>query len=217
MANYKLEEMNDLRNTGKRTVYPKVVTNRTMDTNDIVEKMKGYNLGIAPSTTKAVLENISNILVTMLSMGYNVKLDGIGIFSLTIGFEDNKPKELEDDADKMPYRKVGVKGMNFKMAPNLLKRLKSETDLERCESEVTQLVKSPYTEKERIHRALDVIKHHGFIKLQTYANINELKRTAASEDLRRITARENPPLMSVGSGTHKAWIATPHPSAEIDR
>lgn len=117
----------------------------------------------------------------------------------------------------MPYRKVGVKGMNFKIAPNLLKRLKSETDLERCESEVTQLAKSPYTEKERIHRALDVIKHHGFIKLQTYANINELKRTAASEDLRRITARENSPLMSVGSGTHKAWIATPHPSAEIDR
>lgn len=52
MANYKLQEMNDLRNTGRRTVYPKVVTNRTMDTNDIVEKMKGYNLGIAPSTTK---------------------------------------------------------------------------------------------------------------------------------------------------------------------
>lgn len=103
MANYKLQEMNDLRNTGRRTVYPKVVTNRTMDTNDIVEKMKGYNLGIAPSTTKAVLENISDILVTMLSMGYNVKLDGIGIFSLTIGFEDNKPKELEDDADKMPF------------------------------------------------------------------------------------------------------------------
>lgn len=121
MANYKLQEMNDLRNTGRRTVYPKVVTNRTMDTNDIVEKMKGYNLGIAPSTTKAVLENISDILVTMLSMGYNVKLDGIGTFSLSIGFEDDKPKELEGNADKMPYRKVGVKGMNFKMAPNLPK------------------------------------------------------------------------------------------------
>lgn len=212
MANYKLQEMNDLRNTGRKTVYPKVVTNRTMDTNDIVEKMKGYNLGIAPSTTKAVLENISDILVTMLSMGYNVKLDGIGTFSLSIGFEDDKPKELEGNADKMSYRKVGVKGMNFKMAPNLLKRLKIETDLERCESEVTQIVKSHYTEEERIHRALDVIKQHGFINLQTYANINELKRTAASEDLRRITARENPPLMSVGNGTHKVWIAVPHQS-----
>lgn len=217
MANYKLQEMNDLRNTGKRTVYPKVVTNRTMDTNDIVEKMKGYNLGIAPSTTKAVLENISDILVTMLSMGYNVKLDGIGTFSLSIGFEDDKPKELEGDADKMPYRKVGVKGMNFKMAPILLKRLKRETDLERCESEVTLLAKSPYTEEKRIHRALEVIKHHGFINLQTYANTNELKRTAASEDLRRITTKENPPLMSIGSGTHKVWIAAPRPSAEIDR
>ena len=98
MANYKLQEMNDLRNTGRRTVYPKVVTNRTMDTNDIVEKMKGYNLGIAPSTTKAVLENISDILVTMLSMGYNVKLDGIGTFSLSIGFEDDKPKVAFADA-----------------------------------------------------------------------------------------------------------------------
>lgn len=182
MANYKLQEMNDLRNTGKRTVYPKVVTNRTMDTNDIVEKMKGYNLGIAPSTTKAVLENISNILVTMLSMGYNVKLDGIGIFSLTIGFEDNKPKELEDDADKMPYRKVGVKGMNFKMAPNLLKRLKSETDLERCESEVTQLAKSPYTEKERIHRAPG---RHQAPRIHQSANLCQHQRTETHRCIRR--------------------------------
>lgn len=105
MANYKLQEMNDLRNTGRRTVYPKVVTNRTMDTNDIVEKMKGYNLGIAPSTTKAVLENISDILVTMLSMGYNVKLDGIGIFSLSIGFEDENPRNWRAMPTKCPIGK----------------------------------------------------------------------------------------------------------------
>ena len=46
MAKYKLQEMPDVHNTGKRKVYPKMVTNRTLSRKEFVKKMQGYHRGI---------------------------------------------------------------------------------------------------------------------------------------------------------------------------
>ena len=113
MAKYKLQEMPDVHNTGKRKVYPKMVTNRTLSRKEFVKKMQGYHRGISESTTEAVLMDVADMLVEMLSMGYNVNLEGIGTFSLSLGFEDDKPTEMQSEEDKMTYRKVGVKDINF--------------------------------------------------------------------------------------------------------
>lgn len=207
MANYKLQEMTDLHNTGKRTVYPKAVINRTMDTQDIVKLLRDQNIGVSPHIIENVVKNLSDVLVQLLSMGYNVKLNDIGTFSLSLGFDDDKPKEMQGENDKMTYRHVIVKDMNFKADKGIVKRLQKETTLERCESEVSRLSKSPYTQDERIARALSLIKKYGFIDLQAYANINSLSRTVASQDLKKITAMEDSPIKTMGSGTHKVWVA----------
>ena len=55
MAKYKLQELPDLNNTGKRKVYPKMVVNRTLSRKEFIERMKGYHRGISASTTEAVL------------------------------------------------------------------------------------------------------------------------------------------------------------------
>ena len=94
MAKYKLQEMSDMRDEGKRRVYPKLVTNRTLSRKEFVERMQGYHRGISPSTTEAVLMDVEDMLVQMLSMGYNVNLEGLGTFSLSLGFEDDKPTEM---------------------------------------------------------------------------------------------------------------------------
>ena len=39
MAKYKLQELNDLRDEGKRRVYPKMVTNRTLSRKEFVKMM----------------------------------------------------------------------------------------------------------------------------------------------------------------------------------
>lgn len=117
MAKYKLQEMPDMDESGKRRVYPKMVINRTLDTKDLIEKMKLYRRAFSPSIIEGVVMDLEDMLVEVLSMGYNVKLDGIGAFSLSLGFEDEKPTEIQEEGDKMLYRKVGVKGVNFKVAP----------------------------------------------------------------------------------------------------
>lgn len=78
--------------------------------------------------TEAVLSNVEDMLVNMLSMGYNVNLGNIGTYSVSLGFEDDKPIEMQSEKDKMLYRHVGVKGVNIKASSELVKDVKHEID-----------------------------------------------------------------------------------------
>ncbi len=201
MTKYKLQEMPDVHNTGKRRVYPKMVTNRTLSRKEFIKRMQGYHRGISESTTEAVLLDVADMLVEMLSMGYNVNLEGIGTFSLSLGFEDDKPTEMQSEEDKMTYRKVGVKDINFKASPEFIKDVKRETDrdLERDMGGVKVIRKQLYSREERIARALEVIE-------ADYASINNLSRTAASMELKELTNDKTSPIDSLGRGSHKVWV-----------
>ena len=208
MAKYKLQEMSDMRDEGKRRVYPKLVTNRMLSRKEFIENMHRYHRGISPSITEAVLMDVEDTLVQMLSMGYNVNLEGLGTFSLSLAFEDEKPTEMQSDDDKMTYRKVGVKNINFNPSPEFVKAVKRETDrdLERDMGGVKVIRKQLYTQEERIARALKVIEENGVLTLGDYAYINNLSRTAASLELKEITADESSPIQSMGNGSHKVWV-----------
>ena len=54
MAKYKLQEMPDMNESGKRKVYPKMVINRTLSTKELVEKMKLYRRAFSPSIIEGV-------------------------------------------------------------------------------------------------------------------------------------------------------------------
>lgn len=206
MAKYKLQELNDLRDEGKRRVYPKMVTNRTLSRKEFVKMMQNYHRGISESTTEAVLTDVVDMLTDMLSMGYNVNLEGFGTFSLA--FEDEKPREILNPDDKMTYRKVGVKDINFKASPEFIKDVKRETDrdLERDMGGVKVIRKQLYSREERIARALEVIEKNGVLTLGDYASINNLSRTAASMELKELTCDKSSPIDSLGRGSHKVWV-----------
>ena len=208
MAKYKLQELNDMRDEGKRRVYPKIVTNRTLSRKEFVKMMQNYHRGISESTTEAVLTDVVDMLADMLSMGYNVNLEGFGTFSLSLGFEDDKPTEMQTDDDLMKYRKVGVKNVNFNSSPEFVKAVKMETDcdLEREMSGVKVIRKQLYSKEERIARALEVIEKNGVLTLGDYASINNLSRTAASMELKELTNDKTSPIDSLGRGSHKVWV-----------
>ena len=67
MAKYKLQEMGDMRYDGKRRVYPKMVTNRTLSRKEFVKMMQNYHRGISESTTEAVLRRQLLLLLSLCS------------------------------------------------------------------------------------------------------------------------------------------------------
>ena len=208
MAKYKLQEMGDMRYAGEARGWPKMVTNRTLSRKEFVKMMQNYHRGISESTTEAVLTDVVDMLTDMLSMGYNVNLEGFGTFSLSLAFEDEKPREILNPDDKMTYRKVGVKDINFKASPEFIKDVKRETDrdLERDMGGVKVIRKQLYSREERIARALEVIEKNGVLTLGDYASINNLSRTSASMELKELTCDKSSPIDSLGRGSHKVWV-----------
>ena len=206
MPKYKLQEMYDVRQTGERRVYPKLDAYRLLDAEEFIEKMHSYDRAISPSVIRAVLMNLSDTLKRMLSLGYTVKVDELGTFSLSLDFDDDQPKVMQQADDKMAYRHVTVKNVNFKVDPSLLKDLRYETELEREMSGVKVIKKQLFTLEQRIERALAVIERDGFIGLTDYAAINNLSRTSASQELKMICANPDGPLDTKGRGSHKVWV-----------
>lgn len=208
MAKYKLQELPDMNGNGKRKVYPKLVNCRTLSSSEFIDHMHSYNHALPKSVAEAVLTDIRDTMVRLLSMGYNISLDELGTFTLSLGFEDDKPQEMQSDNDKMTHRKVGVKNVNFKASPDLLKDLKRATnrDLERDMGGVTVIRQELYSRPERIARALKMIEQKGFIGLSDYASLNNLSRTAASLELKEICADADCPICPTGSHSHKMWV-----------
>ena len=50
MAKYKLQEMSDMRDEGKRRVYPKMVPYRTLSRKEFIEKMQSYHRDLSLGT-----------------------------------------------------------------------------------------------------------------------------------------------------------------------
>ena len=206
MAKYLLQEMNDVRNTGKRTVYPKMVTDQTLTTKEFIDELHKHLRTVDKGVLTGVMCGMADTLSSLLSRGYNVTLDDIGTFSMSLKFIDDKSTEIQEEDDRLLYRRVGVKDINFKTSPEMLHELRRVTKFERVMAGARVLKKNLYTLEQRIENALAIIDEKGHITLGEYSKVNNLSRTTASKELAKITADPTMPIDYTGQASHKIWI-----------
>ena len=206
MPKYKLQEMPDIQKKGEKRVFPKVVSYRQLDTKEFLDGMYAHNHAVPQSAAAAVLTDVAQYLAEVLSQGYTVRLDGIGHFSLALDFDDDKPRNMSGENDKMTHRKVAVRDVNISAAPEMVKYLRMNTELTRDAEGVSRLRKQIYTEEERIARALEWLESHASMTLGDYAKLNNMTKPTASRELKMLAEKEECPFEAVGSGSHRAWV-----------
>ncbi|MGM9718972.1 MAG: HU family DNA-binding protein [Prevotella sp.] len=204
MTQFVLKEMNDLDGKGKGRVYPQVVINRLMTTEDLVERMQN-NTRLGSAVIHAMLLSLGENIATLLDSGFSVKIDNFGTFSLSLGFADKKGNKLEDEDDKMTYRRVMVKNITFKPESDLIFKINKNIRLERHVPGVVKSESDSFTPEERRLRAIDFIERHGQITLQEYANLNNISRSKASRELNKLEGIEGSGIRGYGNAPHKVW------------
>ena len=204
MTQFVLKEMNDLDGKGKGRVYPQVVINRLMTTEDLVERMQN-NTRLGSAVIHATLLSLGENIATLLESGFSVKIDNFGTFSLALGFADKKGNKLEDEDDKMNYRRVMVKNITFKPESDLIFNINKNSRLERHVPGVVKSESDSFTPEERRLRAIDFIERHGQITLQEYANLNNISRSKASRELNKLEDIEGSGIRGYGNAPHKVW------------
>ena len=212
MPKYILQELPEEMTDGKKIVFPKMQTYSLHDYETVIEHMRDYAGSISEGMIKAVFDALVSTMKSWMPMGHNIKIDGLGVFSLTLGFDESSPSEKEelkntDEDPKTKYRHVCIKGINFKPDPKLLQALNKEASFERSEAEIQVPQKTKLTREERITRAKAIIEKNGFMTLYDYANATHQSRSVASKDLRKIVADPTSGITTRGSHSHKVWIA----------
>ena len=212
MPKYVLQELPGEMTDGKKIVYPKMQTYSLHDYETVIEHMHDYAGSISEGMIRAVFDALVSVMKSWMPMGHNIKIDGLGVFSLTLGFDESSPSEKEAlknaaDDPKTKYRHVCIKGINFKPDPKLLQALNKETSFERGEADVQVPQKTKLSLEERLARAKAIIAKNGFMTLYDYANATHQSRSVASKDLRQIVADPNSGITTRGSHSHKVWIA----------
>ena len=213
MVKYILKEMAEGMADGHKTLYPKMQTYSLHDYETVIEHMRDYAGSISDGMIRAVFDALVSVMKSWMPMGHNIKIDGLGVFSLTLGFDESSPSEKEalknaDDNPKTKYRHVCIKGINFKPDAKLLQALNKEATFERSENDVQVPQKTKLTREERIAKAKAIIAKNGFMTLYDYANATHQSRSVASKDLRQIVADPTSGITTRGSHSHKVWVAT---------
>ena len=212
MAKYVLQELPEEMSDGKKIVYPKMQTYSLHDFETVIEHMHDYAGSFSEGTIRGVFDTLASVMVSWMPMGHNIKIDGLGVFSLTLGFDESSPSEKAalkntDDDPKTKYRHVCIKGINFKPDPKLLQALNKEATFERGEVEAQVPQKTKLSREERLEKAKAIIAKNGFMTLYDYANATHQSRSVASKDLRQIVADTNSGITTRGTHSHKVWIA----------
>ncbi len=203
---------------GKKVVFPKMQNYSLHDYETVIKHMRSYATNFNEGSIRAVFDALVSVMESWMPLGHSIKIDGLGVFSLSLGFDDSTPSEkalsqAQDDKDdeagqKTKYRHICIKGINFKPDPQLLKELNRQTDFDRTQSGVIVPKKSKLSDEERLAKAQALIKKNGFMTLSDYAKATGMCRTVASKDLKRMVDDVTSGITTRGAHSHKVWIAS---------
>ena len=213
MANYVIKEMPAGMGNGKEgRIFPKMQVYTEFDYDKVVELVHTNSPAFSEATVRGVLDTLAVVMKSYLPLGHTMKIDNLGVFSLSLEFADNETEtanqqetqETPKTGSKKKYHHVRVKGVNFKVDKRLVDAINKENTFERTTG--TSSTPSPYTQDERLQRALNHIDKHGFITLQEYANINRLSYSSASRELAKLVLDPHSGIKAKGAASHKVWV-----------
>ena len=157
MANYVVKEMPAGMGNGKKgRIFPKMQVYTEFDYDKVVELIHINSPAFSQATIRGVLDTLGVVMKSYLPLGHTMKIDNLGVFSLSLEFADNQedsedPQEAQEPSSKKKYHHVRVKGVNFKVDKKLVEDINKENTFERTTGNPT--APSPYSHEERLQRA----------------------------------------------------------------
>ena len=174
-ARYKLAKNPDpTGNNSKQSLHPRVVPYGTVRIKELMRDIESRS-GLSSADIKGALQVIADVMAEQLDRGYNVELEGIGFFSVSL--------TARPVADQKEIRSESIhfRNVNFRCSKYLKSKLKTMY-LERVpESRGTLL-----SFDERISRLMDYLKSHHYITCGDYRGLTGCSKYLALKDLNQL-------------------------------
>lgn len=206
MAMYEMQESNLPNEEGKRILYPRIrLTGQ--DTLDDVAKYISLTSTFSPGDIKGAVQALVEAIAHSMSEGRSVKIDGLGIFTPTLGLREGFERESgEPDEQRRNAMSICISGVRFKPDKTLLRETAGQCTLERTSWKFRKSSQR-YTPQERLKLAQDYLAEHSFMTVADYERLTGLLHTAAACELRMWRETEGSGISCHGRGSHRVYVA----------
>lgn len=200
---FNMRKMNPL-NGDEVVLYPQMFGRGVFDTDELAQQLS-ERCSLTPGDVKAALSGLADMMAERMAAGYSVRLDGIGVFTASLGLVDGKERE-QADGTRRNAASIKVRGVNFRADRQLVQRTDANCHPERTTRRFATS-STRYTPQERLQLALDYIATHGSMRLDDYVRLTGLTRSTASRELCRLAGDATSGLQSSGRGPVKCYVA----------
>lgn len=200
-----MEEMPDIRKTGKKVTYPKFARIENMSTKELAKRIEDVS-GFSAGDIEGVFLQASIEMAHLMANGYSVKIDGIGTFTPSLAL--CKGKEREEAGDGGTHRNaqsIVVGDVNFRVDRTMIRNINSRCNLERAPWK-RQHSSQKYTPEQRLTLALEYLEKHAFLTVREYRRLTGLLQTAATNELRQWAHQPDSGIGIDGIGSHRVYI-----------
>ncbi len=203
MAKYIIEEMNNLNGAGTLN-YPRI-QQQGQTTLAALAKEISMRGAFTQGDVLGVVSELTKVMAIELGKGNSVKIEGLGIFSVSLGIK--KGKELKDPS-RMKHinaQRITIRGINFRtqkgfatevnthFRPTRSKRLHPRSNFDT-------------TPEERLLLALKFLQTRPFLRVADYCTLTGLLATTAQKELVKWSNDPNSGLTFKGYGSHKVYV-----------
>ena len=110
MANYVIKEMPEGMGNGKEgRLFPKMQVYSEFEYDKVVELIHVNSPAFSQATIRGVLDTFGVVLKNYLPLGHTMKIDNVGVFSLSLQFTDDKTvtgsqQDAQENAPKAEFQ-----------------------------------------------------------------------------------------------------------------
>lgn len=209
MAEYDMQELTLPNEDGKRILYPRMQLYGQKDLEYIADKVS-YATSFTRGDIKGLVQAITEEIAHSMSEGYSVKIEGLGVFTPSLGLRKDKERESgEEGAPRRNAASICLRDINFRVDKELLYETAGHCTLQRAQYKKCRRSSQLFAPEERLERAKEFMKKNTFMSVAEYCRMTGLLKTTAANELKAWAAQPDSGINYRGRGTHKLYVLRP--------
>ena len=211
MAKFIMREMHSGKaGEGKRWPHLLRMGEKTID--DVASDI-AHGTTFAAGEVKGIIGLMVESMAMFMGYGYTVRIEGLGSFWPTLRMNKGTERETTESETLRSGASVHVGAVLFRAHEDFLDRTDHWCRPERIRPK-KGAARQPMTEAERIEALRGFLQGNPFVTVRDYMRLTGLKRTAATEELRRLAHEEGTFLDIMGRDSHRVYVLRQEGPAE---
>ena len=209
MAEYDMQELTLPNEDGKRILYPRMQLYGQKDLEYIADKVS-YATSFTRGDIKGLVQAITEEIAHSMAEGYSVKIEGLGVFTPSLGLRKDKERESgEEGTPRRNAASICLKDINFRVDKDLLYETAGRCNLQRAQYKKCRRSSQMFAPQERRERAKEFMKKNTCMSVADYCSLTGLLKTTAANELKAWAAQTDSDINYRGRGTHKLYVLRP--------